>query len=143
MKRVANRVVTAVMLMTIATAAQSQSQMKTIARGDVSNQDAPKQVVARTAEEWQTIWKAHSSTAPVPAVDFSANMVVGVFLGSRPSAGYGVEIVGTHSEGTALVIDYSTTQPGRGMMAAQMITEPFHLVSIPRHADPIRFVEKK
>ena len=124
-------------------AAAAQVPMKTISKGDLSDQDTPRQVVARTSQEWQAVWKLHSTTAPLPPVEFSSQMVVGVFLGSRPSAGYAVEIVGTHSEGPALVVEYTQTQPGRGMMAAEMITEPYHLVSIPAHADPVRFVEKK
>ena len=140
MKRAAALV--AVIALTTSMAA-AQTPMKTISKGDVSDQETPRQVVARTNDEWQAVWKAHSATAPLPPVDFSTQMVVGVFLGSRPSAGYEVEITGTHTEGSGLVVEYTQTEPARGMMGAQMITEPYHLVSIPKHADPIRFVEIK
>jgi len=117
--------------------------LTTVSRGSISDQETARQVTARTAAEWQAVWKAHSSTDPLPAVDFSTQMVVGVFLGSKPSAGYDVEIVGTRSEGDALVVEYVVRQPGRGTMAAQIITAPYHLVAVPKHAGPVRFAEVK
>jgi hypothetical protein len=68
-------------------------------------------------------------------------MVVGVFLGTKPSTGYEVEIVGARVDGETLVVEYVQRQPKRGMMAAQILTEPFHLVTLPRHAGQVRFVQ--
>ena len=113
----------------------------TISKGDSSGQETPRQVVSRTAADWKAVWTAHSPDAKLPAVDFATKMVVGIFLGSRPSAGYEVEIVNTREEGTALVIEYVLRQPKRGVMAAQILTEPYHLIAVPQHADPVRFVQ--
>jgi hypothetical protein len=113
----------------------------TVSKGDSSEQQTQRQVVARTAAEWQAVWTAHSPGAKPPVVDFATNMVVGVFLGTKPSAGYEVEIVKTREEGTDLVVEYVVRQPGRGMMAAQILTEPYHLIAAPRHAGPVRFVQ--
>src|SRR5678816_3856746 len=60
-------------------------------RGTSSQVDEPRKVIVRSAEEFQTLWKSHS-TAPLPKVDFSKSIVVGVFLGMRPTAGYTVGI---------------------------------------------------
>jgi hypothetical protein len=111
-----------------------------IARGQVSAQESPRQVVARTPAEWQVEWNNHSPAEKLPVVDFARNMVVGVFLGTQPSAGYNVEIVGVKTDGDALVVEYVRRQPGRGQMAAQILTQPFHLVSVPRHEGTVRFV---
>jgi hypothetical protein len=111
-----------------------------IAKGSMSEQDTPRQAVARTPAEWQALWKDASTSGPLPVVDFASRMVVGVFLGVEPSTGYEVEIVGVKTDGDALVVEYVQHQPGRDMMTAQMITQPFHLVAVPRHADPVRFV---
>jgi hypothetical protein len=48
-------------------------------------------VIVRSAADWGALWAAHSPQ-PAPAVDFSRALVAGVFLGSRPSAGFRVEI---------------------------------------------------
>ena len=62
-----------------------------------------------------------------------------VFVGSRPTAGYSVEIVGTRRENGALVVQYRETAPERGMMTAQVLTSPYHLVSVPRVDGDVKF----
>ena len=66
-------------------------------------------------------------------------MVVGVFLGQRPSAGYSVEIIRTVDANGRLRVEYVETRPPAGSVTAQVLTAPFHLVAIPRHADPVSF----
>ena len=54
--------------------------------------DTPRQVTVRTGAEWAVAWRAHAGDRPAPVVDFSKEMVVAVFLGTRRTSGYGVEI---------------------------------------------------
>jgi hypothetical protein len=51
-----------------------------------------------------------------------------------------VEIVGVRPEGKDLIVEYVQKQPAPGTMAAQILTEPFHLVSVPKHAGTVRFM---
>src|SRR5688572_25151655 len=127
-----------VLLMTMASA-QTPS-FTNVAKGDVSGQQTAKQVTVRTAAEWQALWKDHAPADKMPAVDFAKNMVVGIFLGSKPSAGHGVEIVGVRTQEKDLIVEYVQKQPGRGTMAAQILTEPYHLVAIPTHPGTVRFI---
>lgn len=112
----------------------------TIARGTASGQETPRQVAVRTAAEWRELWKLHAPARKLPAVDFSTKMVVGVFLGSRPTAGFDAEIVAARREDHTLIVEYVERRPGPGTITAQVLTEPFHLVSLPKHDGPIRFV---
>ena len=82
---------------------------------------------------------AKQRNRPEPAVDFSREMVVGIFLGSRPTAGNGVEIVGTRVDQAALVVQYRESRPGRGSVSAQVVTSPYHLVAIPARPGTVRF----
>ena len=116
------------------------TELARVAKGDMSGVQTMRQVTVRTAAEWQKLWKEHSPDEKIPAVDFNSNMVVGIFLGSKPSAGYQVEILNVRPEGNDLVVEYVQKQPGRGMMSAQMLTEPYDLVAVPKHAGPVRFV---
>jgi hypothetical protein len=128
------------MIAMIAVALAAQMTFNTIAKGDASGQQTSRQVTVRTQEEWQALWKVHSPTTKIPPVDFDSKMVVGLFLGSKPSAGHDVEIVGVRIEKNDLIVEYVLRQPGRGMMAAQILTEPFHLVAVAKHAGQVRFV---
>ena len=46
-------------------------------------------------------------TEKMPVIDFTKSMVVGIFLGSKPSAGYEVEIVAVRAQEKDLVIEYA------------------------------------
>jgi len=111
----------------------------TVAQGVMSSIDEPLQVVARTQAEWERLWRRHGSAQPAPAVDFGKVMVVGVFLGSRPTAGYRVEITRIDVEGSAVVVRYAEKKPPADRMVAQMLTAPFHLVSCDRREGAVRF----
>src|SRR5689334_14307711 len=115
-------------LATVTMAAQTLS-FTNIAKGDASGQQLAKQVTVRTAAEWKALWKDHAPTEKMPAVDFAKDMVVGIFLGTKPSAGHEVEIVGVRPEGKDLVVEYVQKQPPPGTLSAQILTEPFHLVA--------------
>jgi hypothetical protein len=115
----------------------------TVARGTLSSIDQARQVVVRTEAEWEALWQHHGSGQPTPKIDFRARMVLGVFAGSRSTAGYAVEIVGVRRDGADLVVEYREVKPGRDQMVAQIITAPFHLVSVDRQDGAVRFVERR
>jgi hypothetical protein len=129
-----------IVALTIGTTSAQTPSFTSIAKGDVSGQQTAKQVTVRTAAEWSALWKDHAPTEKMPAVDFAKNMVVGIFLGSKPSAGHEVEIVGVRTEQKDLIVEYVQKQPGRGTMSAQILTEPFHLVAVPKHEGTVRFM---
>jgi hypothetical protein len=114
--------------------------MTTIAKGAVSDVIGPKEAVVRTAADWNQVWRDHAGPgSEAPAVDFESSMVVGVFLGARNTAGYTVEITAVEPDGAGLVVKYMETKPARGTILAQVITTPFHLVSVARADGPVRF----
>ena len=117
-----------------------QPAFTTVAKGDASGQQLGKQVTVRTAAEWKALWKEHAPTEKMPAVDFSRDMVVGIFLGTKPSTGHEVEIVAVRMQEKDLIVEYVEKQPARGTMAAQILTEPFHLVTVAKHAGAVRFL---
>lgn len=117
--------------------------LRTLDKGDQSNMDDAKQAVARTAAEWTALWNQHSPDRPRPAVDFSKDMVVGVFLGSRPTAGWVLEIVSAAPEGDAFVVRYRELAPPPGAVTAQVITSYHHLVAVPKTSATVRFEKLK
>lgn len=113
--------------------------LRTIDRGNQSNVDMPRQAVARSDAEWAALWKSHDYDRPMPKVDFAKEMVVAVFMGSRPTAGFGVEIVGTAVRDGTLVVSYREALPPPGAITAQIITSPAHIVAVAKHAGTVRF----
>jgi hypothetical protein len=66
-------------------------------------------------------------------------MVVGVFLGSQPTAGFGVEIVGASIEGDRMVVRFRSSRPADDAIVAQIVTSPYNLVAVPRHSGEVSF----
>jgi hypothetical protein len=118
---------------------QGDKPLRILDRGDHSNVADARQTVARTAAEWNALWRVHAADRPQPKVDLTREMVVGVFLGSRATAGFGVEIVGTREEAGALVVRYRETRPGPGLLAAQIITSPYAIVALPQRDRGVTF----
>ena len=113
--------------------------MRMLDRGTHSNVDDARQVVVRTAADWGALWKQHAGERPMPAVDFAREAVAAVFLGTRPTGGFGVEIVGAAQKGGAFVVQYRETKPGANAIAAQVITSPFLLVALPKIDGDVKF----
>jgi hypothetical protein len=110
-----------------------------ISHRDQSGVEEARQVVVRTPDEWEALWKEHAPGQPMPAVDFTTSMVIGVFLGSRNSAGYGVTITGIEKEGATIAVTYREDRPAAGAVLAQVITYPHHLVRVERAAGEVKF----
>ena len=117
----------------------SGSPMKTLDVGVESQIQEPHQLTARTAEEWAKLWREHAGERARPSVNFAREMVVGVFLGSRPTAGFGVQIVSARVDRGTLVVQYRETRPPGGSLTAQVLTSPYQLVTLPKRAGDIRF----
>ena len=66
-------------------------------------------------------------------------MVIGVFMGSRPSAGFAVEILAVEERAGATVVSYREKAPARDAVAAQVITSAYQLVAVPRRTGEVRF----
>ena len=129
-----------IVLLAVALAAQAGAvPVQTIAKDVMSQVEMPKQAVAHDAAEWAALWRQHAPRQPVPAVDFKTRTVVAVFLGTRSTAGYAVEITGTRQEKGALIVQWSERRPGRGDITAQVITSPAAIASIPRFTGEIKF----
>jgi hypothetical protein len=104
---------------------------RSLDRGLDTNVTSTRQVVVRTESEWETLWREHAVERPRPRVNFNQEMVVAIFMGSRPTAGFAVEVVMLREEAGALVVQYRETRPAAGALTAQVLTMPYHIVAVP------------
>jgi hypothetical protein len=102
-------------------------------------------VVVRDSETWAALWSRLGAVylpPPVlPQVDFAANMVIVVTMGSRPSGGYGIVIDGFADAGGELVVAVREFAPGHSCGRTAGFTEPTAAIMIPARPWPVRFVE--
>lgn len=123
-------------------AASEAVSYETIRKGQISGIHEATQIVIRSAAAWQDLWRKHTAfqaeQRPSPAVDFGRDIVIGVFLGSRPTGGYAAEIVNIEKDNGMTTVNFKETTPPRGSMVTQSLTQPFHLVRV--SADTIQAV---
>jgi hypothetical protein len=68
-----------------------------------------------------------------PAVDFTREMAVVLSLGSRPSAGFDLDVRGVRKHGSDLVIDAVEMPPGT-CVTLGVVTCPWTMVIVPKAA---------
>lgn len=67
--------------------------------------------------------------------------VVGVFLGQRPTGGYGVRVTGASSQGGVLTLTVAVTAPGPGSLTTQALTSPWTIVRVPGSYREVRVLD--
>jgi hypothetical protein len=120
-------------------APQSLAPENTVARGQHSDVTDTREVVVRSAAQWQALWQEHAPTLSPPTIDFAASTIVAVFAGERSTAGFDVEITGTDGGERDLTVTYRLREPASGDRRLEALTTPYHIVRIPRHDGPVRF----
>ena len=112
-------------------------------RGQVSAQDERKRVVVRDSDSWQPLWHAmRGKTVPMPdlpAIDFQKHMVIGAFMGTRPTGGFSVHITRV-VQNDKVVVTVREQGPAPGDMVTMALTSPYHVVVVPRSDKPVEFV---
>lgn len=82
----------------------------------------------------KTIWgRAHGSLLeppPLPEVDFGSSSVAAVFLGTRSTGGYSVEVQNVALQDGELYLDVATSEPAPGSVTTQALTNPWVMVRI-------------
>lgn len=99
------------------------------------------QVVVRTDEQWNHFWSEHHPHEVSPDVDFTKNMVVGVFVGARPADQFSVSIVRVDTQPKEVVVEYREQPPPTGTLAINVTAYPFAIKVIPRTTLPVRFTK--
>ena len=114
--------------------------MDTVEKGYRSGVRESLQVVIRNQDEWNAFWKRHSAIEtnppPAPSIDFNREMVVGIFLGEKSTGGYEMEIVRAERRDSLLYFYYREKIPSPGATVTQALTQPFHLLRVPKYDNP-------
>lgn len=113
----------------------------TLAKGFQSGVREPTQIVIRSRPDWVAFWERHTRTqSEPPPIDFSRDMVVGLALGQRSTGGYEIEITRVERADSRLGIYYRSRSPDPGAILTQALTQPFHVIKLPRDDGPVVFV---
>ena len=112
-----------------------------VVKGAISGVSEPREVVARNQDEWEQLWRTLPFKRAAPTVTFENTMIVAVFLGERPTAGYQPEIAGVRLEEDTLVVEWQERTPSHAGNPPS-VTTPFVVAGVPMHAGPVRFEKR-
>ncbi|GGK86990.1 protease complex subunit PrcB family protein [Deinococcus radiotolerans] len=104
-----------------------------IATGTNANTSEAGVQVATTASSASSLYSrayGRQSSVPTPP-SVTGRTLVGVFLGQRPTGGYGVQVLSAQASGSTLTLRVRLTAPAPGAILAQVITSPWAIVSVP------------
>lgn len=111
----------------------SFSSLERGAHSGVTNRTA---VLIADPETWNTHWAKHASVVvPVPGappVDFSQNSIVAVYMGEQRTGGYSLEITSVQLTDGKLLVTVRQGRPAPGAITTQALTQPYHMVAIPK-----------
>lgn len=93
---------------------------------------------AATAEEWQTLWALTGRLPPRPLA-VGREVAGGVFLGERPTGGFGVEILGLQPGPGSNALVWREHRPPQDAVVAQALTRPWQIAVFPAEAIPTGF----
>jgi hypothetical protein len=117
-----------------AVALANQISFHTVLKGNRSGVRESVQTVARNQAEWSALWKRHASIEPnpppLPAMDFSKEIVAAVFLGEKPTGGHDIEITSVEQRDGSLLVSFVERSPQPGGVVTQAFTQPFHIVKV-------------
>lgn len=106
----------------------------------------PQRIVVRSQAQWQevwaTLWRLHTPTPELPAIDFQREMVVVAAMGMRPTGGYNILIDGASEDAGGVTVRIRSTAPGAGCAVTLALTHPADVARLPRRDAPVAFEEK-
>ncbi|KEF35297.1 hypothetical protein RDMS_02105 [Deinococcus sp. RL] len=115
-----------------------------LASGTNAAQSGPAVQLATTQSAVNALYRVAygNQTGPlgIPALG-AGETVVGVFLGQRPTGGYGVRVTGAEVQGGTLILTVELRAPGPGAITTQALTSPWTLVRVPGVYQSVRLVD--
>lgn len=122
-----------------------QIPMQTIDKGVSSGITRCYQTVIRNQREWQSLWRAHNryqlSVRSAPEVDFSRNMLIAIFAGTKNTGGYVLTIGDVQFSRNQLLVHATLTSPPVDRMSTQALSQPYEIVQVPRFNGRVVFPE--
>lgn len=109
--------------------------------GSHSNIQEQKFVVLKNENELNTILSTINSTRmpniKIPKIDFTKNIVIGLFMGTKSTGGHFIKINHISQTKNEVIVYYSKKHPTG--MATSVITQPFYLAKMTKTNKNIQF----
>lgn len=113
----------------------------------MSGVQSPKNVVIRDLAAWETLWAEHGAkrvpAPPLPKVDFSKSMLLGVFLGEGAGGCRQVGVAKVSVRADKISVDYEERDIGLATICIAVMSSPMNVVAVERSDAQVEFVNIK
>lgn len=92
--------------------------------GDQAFADGERQMTASDEAAWNQMWLL-TNEGTAPRALGQGEVAVGIFLGPRPTAGYGVELTGRAESDRQFLVRWRALAPTADSMVATVLTSPW------------------
>jgi hypothetical protein len=102
----------------------------------------PVAVVVGSQEKMDSYFAKHENTCPAasdPNIDFTKNLLVGIFAGAKSTSGYTIKMTSIVENNCEIVINFYESGPQAGESITQTPTYPTDFILIPKTAKTILF----
>jgi hypothetical protein len=100
-----------------------------ILKGFDSSLTTKEQYVIKNEEGFKKLWQDINAVIELPEVDFSKEMVIAVFMGEKPTGGYGIEVTSVYEYRDKITVNVKEKEPGPDEIVTQALTYPYHIVT--------------
>lgn len=118
-------------------------EFETVEKGFFSGITEQKKLIIKTRDQWKNLWNKHTSIrlppSEVPAIDFTKNMIIVVFMGQKPTGGFAIEITKIKKYKDEIVTSFAEGRPPSDALVTQVLIQPYHIVKVKRSNLPVRF----
>lgn len=112
--------------------------LTTIVQSGIGGPQNAAQLVIQTSADYANFFGGNPPASP--AVDFSAEDVLAVAMGTEPTGGYSISITAVElAPSGAATVHVQSTTPGPNKIVNQMVTTPFHVVKLAKAARSYAF----
>lgn len=118
------------------TSIKKEKKMPSEWSGSTGGGQKPGAQVIFSEEQWKELWAKLGKTAP--AVDLKTHVAAAVFLGERPTGGFGVSWAEPAQSKDAVVLRWKEKAPASDSFVMQMITDPWAVKLFPKTAKAVR-----
>ena len=101
----------------------------------VGNEEPSFQLITNDAQlsaVWNRAYGSRLTPPSLPDVNFRRETILAVFLATKPTGGYGLEVEDITLEGSDVYTDLRTTEPAEGAITTQALTTPWVLIRVLR-----------
>ena len=113
----------------------------TLLKGSNGGLDERGALVVRDKDEWARLKKQlGSGIIENKSIDFDNDIVLAAFFGQKNTGGYIIRIEKVENSGDLTTVTIRETSPSPNCVVTEGLTTPYHIVTISKTGDQIKFV---